>query len=69
MVTLELHVRHDLGDEDVLRLTRWAWQKCVGALWGGRRRVGVHASLSALLLGGEREADEGPEVSVGVVRE
>lgn len=65
MVTLELHVRHDLGDEDVLRLTRWAWEKCAGALGGGRRRVGVRAWSAS---GGEREGDEGPEVSVGVVR-
>ncbi|KIK68420.1 hypothetical protein GYMLUDRAFT_717832 [Collybiopsis luxurians FD-317 M1] len=32
VVTLELHVRRDLPDEDVLQLTRWAWEKCVGAL-------------------------------------
>ncbi|KAJ3809300.1 hypothetical protein F5876DRAFT_89518 [Lentinula aff. lateritia] len=35
VVTLELHVRRDLSDEDVLNLTRWAWEKCVGALTGG----------------------------------
>ncbi|KAJ3891398.1 hypothetical protein GG344DRAFT_47424 [Lentinula edodes] len=34
VVTLELHVRRDLSDEDVLKLTRWAWEKCVGALTG-----------------------------------
>ncbi|KAJ4486817.1 hypothetical protein C8R41DRAFT_921203 [Lentinula lateritia] len=38
VVTLELHVRRDLSDEDVLKLTRWAWEKCVGALTGGVSR-------------------------------
>ncbi|KAG6810098.1 hypothetical protein H0H92_013288 [Tricholoma furcatifolium] len=55
VVTLELHVRDDLGDDDVLALTRWAWERCVAALgWRG----GMEAT---------RQGD-GPEVTVGVVR-
>ena len=55
VVTLELHVREDLGDDDVLALTRWAWERCVSALWN---------------LKDFREMGEegGPEVTVGVVR-
>ena len=55
VVTLELHVREDLGDDDVLTLTRWAWERCVTALWN---------------LKDFREMGEegGPEVTVGVVR-
>jgi hypothetical protein len=37
VVTLELHVREDLGDNDVLTLTRWAWEQCVSALWNPER--------------------------------
>jgi len=36
VMTIELHVRHDLGDDDVLKLTRWAWEKCAHALGDGR---------------------------------
>ncbi|KAJ6618802.1 hypothetical protein B0H10DRAFT_2028031 [Mycena sp. CBHHK59/15] len=32
VVTLELHVRADLGDDDVLALTRWTWERCLAAL-------------------------------------
>ncbi|THH19331.1 hypothetical protein EW146_g1802 [Bondarzewia mesenterica] len=32
VVTLELRVSEDLRDEDVLKLTRWAWGKCMHAL-------------------------------------
>ena len=55
VVTLELHVRQDLGDEDVLELTRWTWERCVAALHFGTGRSGE---------GGKAEA----EVTVGVVR-
>ncbi|KAF8508714.1 hypothetical protein BU17DRAFT_77911 [Hysterangium stoloniferum] len=34
VVTLELHISHNLTDEAALRLTRWAWEKCVGSLGG-----------------------------------
>ncbi|KAL0945998.1 hypothetical protein HGRIS_012273 [Hohenbuehelia grisea] len=40
VVTLELHVKNGLGDDDVLKLTRWAWEKCVAAIGGSRDRVG-----------------------------
>ncbi|KIM36363.1 hypothetical protein M413DRAFT_449239 [Hebeloma cylindrosporum] len=55
VITLELHVREDLADDDVLTLTRWAWERCVSALWN---------------LKDFREMGEegGPEVTVGVVR-
>ena len=32
VVTMELHVKEDLGDDDVLLLTNWAWERCVSAL-------------------------------------
>ena len=54
VVTLELHVRHDLEDAEVLRLTRWAWERCVHALHFGTRGG----------EGGEGEA----EVTVGIVK-
>ncbi|KAJ3860829.1 hypothetical protein EV359DRAFT_74998 [Lentinula novae-zelandiae] len=57
VVTLELHVRRDLSDEDVLKLTRWAWEKCVGALTGG---VGPNVGVRGEMV----KAD----VTVGVVR-
>ncbi|THU81858.1 hypothetical protein K435DRAFT_831774 [Dendrothele bispora CBS 962.96] len=59
VVTLELHVRHDLGDEDVLALTRWTWERCAAALQGG-------------LLVGKGSDSKGngvrADVTVGVVR-
>ncbi|KAF9564028.1 hypothetical protein CPC08DRAFT_631885 [Agrocybe pediades] len=55
VVTLELHVKEDLGDDDVLKLTKWAWERCVSALYN---------------LKDFREMGEegGPEVTIGVVR-
>ncbi|EGO01344.1 hypothetical protein SERLA73DRAFT_179515 [Serpula lacrymans var. lacrymans S7.3] len=55
VVTLELHVRNDLSDSDVLELTRWAWERVVSALRLGSRSVG--------------DLREEAEVTVGVVRE
>lgn len=55
IVTLELHVRKDVDDEDVLKLTRWTWERCIGALGGG---IGKNKVLT----------EGGPEVTVGVVR-
>lgn len=55
VVTLELHVRRDLDDDQVLALTRWAWERCSHALHFGSRGG----------EGGEAEA----EVTVGIVRE
>ncbi|CAA7263383.1 unnamed protein product [Cyclocybe aegerita] len=55
VVTLELHVKEDLGDDDVLKLTRWAWERVVSAI----------GSLKDFREEGE---EGGPEVTVGVVR-
>ncbi|EIN14641.1 hypothetical protein PUNSTDRAFT_96639 [Punctularia strigosozonata HHB-11173 SS5] len=52
VVTLELHVRRDMDDADVLELTRWAHERC----------------KTALRIGRGRDADVEPEVTVGVVR-
>jgi len=54
VVTLELHVKEDLADDDVLILTKWAWERCVSAL----------GSLKDL----KGDTCGGPEVTVGVVR-
>ncbi|KAK0205327.1 hypothetical protein DFS33DRAFT_758617 [Desarmillaria ectypa] len=40
VVTMELHVRPDLGDDEVLSLTKWTWERCTNAL-GGEREVTV----------------------------
>lgn len=56
VATLELHVQRDLPDEDVLRLTRWAWEKCVGAL---TMEIGS---------GGVEHGGAKADVTVGVVR-
>lgn len=54
VVTLELHVRPDMDDEEVLSLTKWAWGRCSQALHFGSR-------------GGEG-AEAEAEITVGVVR-
>jgi hypothetical protein len=54
VVTLELHVKEDLGDDDVLLLTKWVWERCVSAL-------GSLKDMKGATVGG-------PEVTVGVVR-
>ncbi|TFK52856.1 hypothetical protein OE88DRAFT_1677493 [Heliocybe sulcata] len=53
VVTLELHVKKDMADREVVELTRWAWEKCESAL-----TVGTSGSR------GEAEV----EVTVGVVK-
>ncbi|KDQ56617.1 hypothetical protein JAAARDRAFT_36096 [Jaapia argillacea MUCL 33604] len=60
VVTLELHVDKDLSDNEVLELTRWAWEKCIRALGGDVRGKGG----SGRGEDGEAEA----EVCVGIVR-
>lgn len=55
VVTMELHVRQDLADDDVLELTKWAWERCVNAL---------HFGMGRGAGDGRAEA----EVTVGVVR-
>ncbi|KAL0573533.1 hypothetical protein V5O48_008418 [Marasmius crinis-equi] len=52
VATLELHVRKDLSDEDVLSLTKWAWERCTGAL-------GVR---------GDHDEGGKADVTVGIVR-
>ena len=54
VVTLELHVKEDLGDDDVLLLTNWAWERCVSALGSLKDMKGAGGA--------------GPEVTVGIVR-
>lgn len=54
VVTLELHVDRDLDDDNVLKLTAWASERCRTALRYGTRQGGA----------GEGEAD----VTIGVVR-
>lgn len=34
VVTMELHVKDDLSDDDVLSLTKWAYERCTAALRG-----------------------------------
>ena len=53
VVTLELHVPRELADDDALKLSAWAAERCKAALRHGSREGG-----------GEGEAD----VTVGVVR-
>jgi hypothetical protein len=52
---MELHVRQDLADDDVLELTKWAWERCVNALHFGTGRGAGDGRAEA-------------EVTVGVVR-
>ncbi|GJJ14630.1 hypothetical protein Clacol_008896 [Clathrus columnatus] len=40
IVTLELHISQDLDDESTLKLTKWAWERCMGVL-GGAAEVTV----------------------------
>ncbi|KAF9531224.1 hypothetical protein CPB83DRAFT_904789 [Crepidotus variabilis] len=54
VVTLEVHVREDLPDDDVLNVTKWTWEKCVHALGN--------------LKDASQDGDGSPEVTVGVVR-
>jgi hypothetical protein len=56
IVNMELHVRADLGDDEVLRLTKWAWEKCEGSLKNNKREMWE---------GGDMDKTE---VTVGVVR-
>lgn len=61
VATVELHVRKDLGDDAVLQLTRWAWEKCASALSSS----GLGTSLAN---SSGKPGDGGPEVTVGIVR-
>ena len=60
VVTMELHVKEDLGDDDVLLLTNWAWERCVSALGSLKDVKGASA--------GGGGGGGVPEVTVGIVR-
>ncbi|KAJ3755267.1 hypothetical protein EV360DRAFT_96215 [Lentinula raphanica] len=69
VVTLELHVRRDLADEDVLRLTSWAWEKVVRALTGvASSGGGLNGVGGGVVGGGEGEGGVKADVTVGIVR-
>ena len=57
-MTLELHVRRDLDDKEVLELTRWAHDRC---------RVALSPGASASRGGRDGGGGES-EVTVGIVR-
>lgn len=56
VVTLELHVRKDMDDDDVLKLTKWAWERCISGLGFGRGAGKLPEGAGA------------PEVTVGIVK-
>ncbi|KAH8833704.1 hypothetical protein DL96DRAFT_1578087 [Flagelloscypha sp. PMI_526] len=58
VVTMDLHVRPDLSDDDALNLSRWVWERCIQAL-------GVPGALDHARQGAE---DVGAQVTVGIVR-
>jgi hypothetical protein len=58
VVTLDVHVRPDLADDDALNLSRWVWERCIQAL-------GVPGALEHARQGAE---DVGAQVTVGIVR-
>jgi len=60
IVTLEVHVRRDLGDDEILGLTRWTWERVVRALGSSSDGSGFGS--------GNEKRKEGVEVTVGVVR-
>ena len=55
VVTLELHVREDLDDDDVLKLSKWAWDRCVSSMGFGRNASRLPEGVV-------------PEVTIGVVK-
>lgn len=67
IVTLELHVREDLGDDEILRLTQWTWERVVRALGAGIN--GKFGGVNGFVNGeAAKNAKGGVEVTVGVVR-
>jgi hypothetical protein len=66
IATLELHVHADLDDEEVVKLTRWAWERSVRALGG--RGGGDRNGDGNVVEGGVDGEDGTVEVTVGVVR-
>ena len=55
VVTLELHVRKDLDDDDVLKLSKWAWDRCACGLRPGRNALRLPEGVV-------------PEVTIGIVK-
>jgi len=45
VVSLELHVREDLADDDALSLTKWAWERCANA---GGKGTGVEVTVGVV---------------------
>jgi len=71
VVTLELHVAAELGDEIVLELTRWAWERIVTGLGGSPTGMSPRKLEGKDKWVNERHQEEdegGPEVTVGIVR-
>ncbi|KAF5350474.1 hypothetical protein D9756_008494 [Leucocoprinus leucothites] len=71
IVTVQLHVREDLGDDEILALTKWTWQRVVRALsnnGGGGTANGKANGVALNGAGGENARGAGVEVTVGVVR-
>ena len=72
VATVQIHVPRDLADENVLALTKFAWERCMRALGDGS--VPTKEGKGAGEGEGEgddenREEREGiPEVTVGIVR-
>lgn len=42
VVSMQLHVREDLGDDEILKLTRWTWERVVRALGSSGGGGGVN---------------------------
>lgn len=53
VVTLELHVRRDTDDGELITLTRWAHERCRLALGLGTK---------------DRDREDGTEITIGIVR-
>jgi len=65
VATVQIHVPRDLPDEDVLALTKFAWERCMRALGDGsvpdKQGRGEDED-------GDENGEENPEVTVGIVR-
>ena len=65
-------MRAELGDEDVLELMRWAWERIVNGQGAFSTRKSPKASGRKVEGKGKwmdgQDVDGGPEVTVGIVR-
>lgn len=59
VVTLELHVRRDTDDGELIALTRWAHERC-------RIALGLGIGSAGKDRGGDGE--EGAEITIGIVK-